>query len=163
MEKYLNRLRELGAVDAKFIDPKTVVTAAWTILKCQYGCDFYGKRHCCPPKSPGYLQTREVLKEYRKAILFLTHDDSVIKEMAVEVARDLFLDGYYKVLPFGAGPCFLCKTCNPDHCNFPKKAIPAMEACGIDVFATATANGYAIHTLREKGETKNCFGLILVE
>ncbi len=38
-----------------------------------------------------------------------------------------------------------------------------MEACGIDVFATVRANGLEIHTLRDKNEEKNFFGLILVE
>ena len=38
-----------------------------------------------------------------------------------------------------------------------------MEACGIDVFATVRANGLEIHTLREKEEVQNYFGLLLVE
>ena len=56
-----------------------------------------------------------------------------------------------------------CKVCNPDHCNFPGKTVPAMEACGIDVFATVRANGLEIHTLRDPGEVQNHFGLVLVE
>ena len=55
------------------------------------------------------------------------------------------------------------KVCNPDHCNFPGKTVPAMEACGIDVFATVRANGLEIHTLRDPGEVQNHFGLVLVE
>ena len=39
----------------------------------------------------------------------------------------------------------------------------AMEACGIDVFATVRANGLEIHTLRDPGEVQNHFGLVLVE
>ena len=39
----------------------------------------------------------------------------------------------------------------------------AMEACGIDVFATARAHGLEVHTLRVLGEERNHFGLILVE
>lgn len=37
------------------------------------------------------------------------------------------------------------------------------EACGIDVFATVRNNGLHIHTLRERGEEQNHFGLVLVE
>ena len=39
----------------------------------------------------------------------------------------------------------------------------AMEACGIDVFATARAHGLEVRTLRVLGEERNHFGLILVE
>ncbi len=38
-----------------------------------------------------------------------------------------------------------------------------MEACGIDVFATARANGMAVETLADKTQPQNCFGLLLVE
>ena len=163
LERYAGIAMTLGAEKASVIDAESVVTAAWTIFKCQYGCDFYGKSYCCPPKSPGYLATREILKEYRKAILFTCHKDSQIKEIARETSRILFLDGFYKTIAFGAGPCLICKTCHPVSCSFPKKALPSMEACGIDVFATARANGYEIRTVKEKTEVKHYFGLVLIE
>lgn len=87
----------------------------------------------------------------------------LVTPLAVKVARELFLDDYYKVIAFGSGPCKKCQKCNPDYCNFPGKTVPAMEACGIDVFATVRNNGLEIHTLREKGEPQNHFGLIMVE
>lgn len=71
--------------------------------------------------------------------------------------------GYYKVIGFGSGPCKKCKKCNPQYCNFPDKTVPAMEACGIDVFATVRNNGLEIYILREKGEIQNHFGLLMVE
>jgi len=37
-----------------------------------------------------------------------------------------------------------------------------MEACGIDVFATARAQGLPIHTLRERNEPHNLYGLLLL-
>ena len=83
--------------------------------------------------------------------------------MAAEGARRLFLDGYYKALAFGSGPCKLCPSCAPEGCRFPGKAVPAMEACGIDVFATARAHGLEVRTLRVLGEERSHFGLILVE
>ena len=54
-------------------------------------------------------------------------------------------------------------SCAPEGCRFPGKAVPAMEACGIDVFATARAHGLEVRTLRVLGEERNHFGLILVE
>ena len=51
-EYYVKRLQELGAVRAKWIDPATVVTAAWVGHKCRFGCPTYGKNRCCPPNTP---------------------------------------------------------------------------------------------------------------
>jgi len=39
-------------------------------------------------------------------------------------------------LLLGAGACYLCEKCTyPDEklCRFPEKAVPSLEACGIDV------------------------------
>lgn len=38
-----------------------------------------------------------------------------------------------------------------------------MEACGIDVFKTARANGFGIDTRRETFSTWNYFALVLIE
>jgi predicted metal-binding protein len=163
MEKYQKMLNGLGAVSSKIIEPAAIVTAPWTIYKCQYGCKKYGASWRCPPKSPGYKQTQEMIDCYKTAILFCCHDLSIVTDIAVKVAKEIFLDGYYKVIAFGSGPCGKCKECNPKGCNFPLDVIPAMEACGIDVFQTVRNNGYMINTLRSREEAQNYFGLILVE
>ena len=82
---------------------------------------------------------------------------------AVELARVAFLDGYYKAIAFGSGPCGICEECSVDHCRFPKKTVPSMEGCGIDVFATARNNGFTIDTVKEKTDQHNYFGLVLFE
>ena len=103
-----------------------------------------------------------MLDSFSTGILFRVHHWNATA-MAAEGARRLFLDGYYKALAFGSGPCKLCPSCAPEGCRFPGKAVPAMEAFGIDVFATARAHGLEVHTLRVLGEERNHFGLILVE
>lgn len=163
MEKYLRLVKEKGADLAVVIDAKSVVTAAWTVYRCKYGCDTYGKSHCCPPKTPTWKETQEMLDCFQRGILFRCHDMSLATPLAVELARALFLDGYYKAIAFGSGPCKRCKDCNPERCNFPAETVPSMEACGIDVFATARGNGMELHPLKEKGEVQNHFGLVLVE
>ncbi len=162
MERYLVQLRAEGAGPAIIIDPHTVVTAPWTAFKCQFGCGNFGKNHCCPPKAPDDTRTRAVLDSYTRGILFRVHHWGA-SAMAAACARTLFLDGFYKAIAFGSGPCKICQSCDPDGCRFPDKAIPSMEGCGIDVFATARAHGLEIHTLREKGEERNHFGLVLVD
>ena len=71
--------------------------------------------------------------------------------------------GYYKALGFGAGPCRLCKECAEAGCQHSELARPAMEACGIDVYATAHNNGYPIEVLTDKSCEGNYFGLVLIE
>lgn len=163
MERYLARIRELGGGKAQIIYPQSVKTAAWVVYKCQFGCALYGKKHCCPPFSPTWKQTKEMLSEYSLGILFSSASMQGTSEIAGVLARELFLDGYYKAIAFGSGNCKLCKSCNMNHCNFPNRAIPSMEACGMDVFATVRNNGMEIHTLRTKEETPQFFGLLLVE
>ncbi|MDO5424286.1 MAG: DUF2284 domain-containing protein [Eubacteriales bacterium] len=163
MEKYFSLLKNGGADLAIKIDAKTIETAAWTVYRCQFGCSTYGKSHCCPPNAPSWKETQEMLNCYKYGILFRCHEMSIVTPLAVSIARELFLDGFYKVIAFGSGPCKKCQKCNPDHCNFPDQTVPAMEACGIDVFATVRNNGIEIHTLRDKSEIQNHFGLLMVE
>jgi predicted metal-binding protein/GNAT superfamily N-acetyltransferase len=161
MERYLELLIKKGADIATVINTKSIVTAAWTIFKCKFGCGTYGKNLCCPPFAPSYNETQKIIECYSKAILFRTHDISLVTLLAIEVSREMFLDDYYKVIAFGAGGCKKCSECNLDHCNFPGKVVPSMEACGIDVFATVRANNLEIHTIRDSKTIADYFGLIL--
>lgn len=162
LNKYIDMLKDSGAASALVIDPREVVTAPWTVFKCQFGCASYGRNHCCPPKAPSYDKTRKILDSYSAAVLFRTHGWNASR-MAYDCARQLYLDGYYKSIAFGSGMCKLCRECDPAGCRQPDKAVPAMEACGIDVFATARHFGLEIHTLREPTEERNHYGLICVE
>jgi len=86
-----------------------------------------------------------------------------LSETAVDIERALFLDGYYKAWTLGAGPCDRCKACNMKACLHADRARPSMEACGIDVYATARAYHLPIQVVRERTETRNFYALVLVE
>jgi predicted metal-binding protein len=160
----VRRACELGAVEAKPIDPKSVVLASWVRLKCQFGCPHYSTRLCCPPYTPTPEEFQKVLDCYEKAILFHSRGMEVRPgDIAFELEQDLFFQGFYKALGLGAGPCWLCRECNLEQCIHPLQARPAMEACGIDVYATARANGYPIQVVRDRTEIPNRYGLILIE
>lgn len=88
---------------------------------------------------------------------------SIVTPLAVKAARDMLLDDYYKVIAFGSGPCKKCKECGLKGCSFPAQTVPAMEACGLDVFYAVRANEIEIHTLRDKTEEQNYFGMLLVK
>lgn len=163
MQKYCDILKTGGADLAIEIQTNTIVTAPWTVYRCRFGCNSYGKNHCCPPNSPTWKETQEMIAYFKFGILFRCHVLDLVTPLAVKAAKELFLDDYYKVIAFGSGPCKKCPNCNPTHCNFPTQTVPSMEACGIDVFATVRKNGLEIHTLREKSDIQNCFGLILIE
>ena len=135
------------------------------VLKCQFGCPQYGKRLACPPHTPRPKKMRKLLKEYEHTLL--VHATSSMKKLnkiVVELEKAVFFDGFYKAFALGSGPCLLCKDCSLEEgCRHPYEARPSMEACGIDVFSTVSAQGFPITTLEEKGESGNFYGLVLIE
>ena len=61
--------RKSGVIDACIISPSEVETAGWVRLKCQFGCGCFGQCLVCPPFTPTPQQMREVLDDYRRAVL----------------------------------------------------------------------------------------------
>ena len=169
IEIYCKKAMEMGVDDAKVIDPGSVATAEWVRMKCQFGCPNFGKGLCCPPYTPTPDITRKVIDSYKKAILlhkrFKKEEITTgFNEIIVHLEKEIFLDGYYKAWSMGSGPCRLCKECNvTETCQHGYEARPSMEACGIDVFKTARDNGFPIEVVRSHEETRNVYGVILVE
>lgn len=154
-----------GVIEACIICPSDVETAAWVRLKCQFGCDCYGRCLVCPPFTPRPQQMREVLDCYRRAILIHFEAEAEVKAVVAELERSIFLRGAWKVFGLGAGPCYFCKTCPVEEkrCRHPERARPAMEACGIDVFSTVRKAGFPIEVVRQRRQCPNYYGLILVD
>lgn len=164
LSRFIHKACELGAVEAKIIDPCSIVLAPWVRLKCQFGCEHYNTRHCCPPHTPTWEQTKQVIDCYTLALLFhCTGMEVRTLDIAFELEQEAFFSGFYKALGLGAGPCWLCKKCNPERCIHPLQARPSMEGCGIDVYATARANGFPIEVIRDRSEVPNRYGLVLIE
>lgn len=156
---------KMGAKDAKVIEAASVVAAEWVRWKCQYGCGGFGDRLTCPPFSPAPAQTKALVACYRKAILIHGDDHSDTTEIAAKLEREIFLAGYYKAFGLGSGPCRLCSTCTkkPEDCRHPERARPSMEACGIDVYATARNNGLPIEVVKDESCAQNYYGVVFVE
>ncbi|MCU0722967.1 MAG: DUF2284 domain-containing protein [Planctomycetes bacterium] len=143
--------------------PKTVITAPWVRFKCRYGCGGWGSSLCCPPHSPTPEETRAVLDSYRGAVLFEAPRGKVTAT-AVALEREVFLAGYHKAFAFGAGPCFLCKSCAfLKGCRHPREARPCMESSGIDVYGTVRRHGFTIEVVRTRKDPQHYFGMVLVE
>jgi len=169
LEFYCKKALELGVDGAKVIAPRSIVTAEWVRMKCQFGCRGFGMGLCCPPYTPTPEVTRKVIDSYEKAILLhgrLKKGERAkgLNENMVRLEIEIFLDGYYKAWSMGSGPCRLCKECDPNGlCKHGYEARPSLEACGIDVFKTARDNGFPIEVVRSHEEEGNIYGVILVE
>ncbi len=163
LKPFLDAALRLGARTARIIRPADVVTGHWVRWKCQFGCGGYNSRRMCPPHSPTPHQTRRTLDEYKHGLLFET-SRNVTKAIAARLERHIFLAGYYKAFGLGSGPCSLCPECAFDAgCRHPDEARPALEACGIDVFATARKHGFTIDVVRTHKDPQHYFGLVLIE
>jgi predicted metal-binding protein len=160
---YVKLSLEKGAVEAKVIPASSIKTAAWTRLRCQYGCPNYGTNLCCPPYSPTAEETQRVIDEYSHALLVRFQSLGDAKIIVPEIERALFLDGRYKAFSFKGGSCGLCKKCNLKTCVNPNQARPSMEGAGIDVYETVRRNRFNIDVLKNKEAQGNFFGLILIE
>jgi predicted metal-binding protein len=154
---------ELGAKSARVIAIETVVTAAWTRMRCQYGCVGYGRRLSCPPHSPTPEQTQAVLDCYKTGIL-VEGELWKVDPVLVAVEREVFLSGYYKAWSMGEGPCHQCDSCAMKAgCRFPQQLRPSMEASGIDVFQTLKNNDIDVDVATDYDCAVRYWGLVLVE
>jgi predicted metal-binding protein len=178
MEKYakfIDTAKKLGADNAKVIKTESIVTAAWVRWKCHYGCSMYGSSLCCPPTTPDWRETKELIQCYENALLVHYKKGFQGKtnptEIVTQLEKELFFAGYYKAFALGGGPCKLCGLCAKGQCVHPGDARPSMESCGIDVFTTVRNNGFSIKVLKkgyeeilaEKSPKVDRFGLVLIE
>jgi predicted metal-binding protein len=166
---YLKTVLEKGIDHAIVVETSRVVTAPWVRMKCQFGCSGFGLSLCCPPRTPTPDEMRKILDSYTHGILFHRQikkggkATERLSETVVDVERALFLDGYYKAWTLGSGPCGRCKTCSMEACLHADRARPSMEACGIDVFATARAYNLPIEVVKGHTDVRNLYALVLVE
>jgi len=79
VSKKIERMaREHGFADFKWINPRDVVTGNWVRMKCQFGCDGYGKGGCCPPEVPSVTDCRRFFDEYKVGLLLTVQSNSRI-------------------------------------------------------------------------------------
>ncbi|EDS72964.1 DUF2284 domain-containing protein [Anaerofustis stercorihominis] len=158
MEDFAKVAVELGATTAKVIDPKSVVTAPWTLNKCKYGCKNYNKRQCCPPIATTYKEMQVLLDTYEKALLIQCLDPYDVNHVLRKMLDWLGKHGYYKCLGYGAKKCEICRDEYGEECSFPDckhadKVIPQMDGSGIDVIQTVINNGYEEHGVKAWGDS----------
>ncbi len=111
-------------------------------------CGKYGTCWTCPPGVGTLAELERRIKSYKTACVFTCRydlEDSFDFEGMVEgqqsakrvlqnIIGQLQADGK-KFMALGCEGCELCEKCTYPHapCRFPEKAVPSVEACGINV------------------------------
>ena len=174
LQQYVKTAKRMGADGAKIISARNVFVRDWVFIKCRFGCDGYDQCWTCPPHSPSPEQTRRIVAEYKRALLchFKVKPRGKrkrtrrinISRFVNTLERMIFLDGHHKAWGMGCGPCGLCREdCGEKECRHPREARPAMEACGVDVFATVRKAGFPIKVVSDYNERSDRFCLIMIE
>jgi predicted metal-binding protein len=155
---------EMGAAHAVAIRASDIVLDPRTYLKCMYGCKDWGRNWTCP-SAPGAIKPwdfKNILRRYKSAILVHCAEKKLSQKISYELERQAFLDGLY--FAFSMSDCSLCEQCaHPEPCRVPRQARPAMQALGIDVYATARRQGLPLFPLKDETEPQNWYSLVLME
>lgn len=157
----MGKLKNLGFIDIKQITAETVVLTESAEVKCQFGCQHYGSGKC-PPNSLSIEKMKALLKEYNYGLLLEGEPPTgEFQKKMLSAEKEAYQQGFYKAFSLWAGPCSLCKECNPQ--NYCTLSRPSMEGSGIDVFETVKRVGTNLKTLKNKNEYVKYFGLLLLE
>ncbi len=161
----LGRVKALGFAQAAPISPNQIPVKPWVRQKCATGCARYGRSLQCPPHSPDEARMQAILSSYERAILLQGEPPGKeFHQKLLAAERLCFLAGHHKALAFGAGPCTLCDQCGPNRpCLQPDKARPALEACGVDVYACAEQAGWSLEPVQTRDGYVKYLGLVLVD
>jgi predicted metal-binding protein len=154
----------LGCTKAKVILTKSISMANWMKLQCQYGCSYYGTLLTCPPCTPDTQEMSEVLAEYEKAIIINVSPETHVREIVVKLENILKKKGFNKAFALSAQPCDLCEPCTiSTNCQFPEKARPTLQACGIDVNKTILNNGWGDLGQQLPCSPTHAIGMVLMD
>nr|MDO8099417.1 DUF2284 domain-containing protein [Candidatus Njordarchaeota archaeon] len=175
---------DMGAADARLIEPTNVVVSEWVRLKCQYGCPSFGKRLTCPPFTPTIDEVKRTLSEYSRILIVKFDQPPISKKIGAEgfvkefnrrqrrvneatlnIEKQLVMKGYYKAFALEPGICVRCKECVAEQgkCKHPTEARPSPEALAINVFSTVKNVGWNLEVKTDVYQSWINYALILLE
>lgn len=164
LKSYVTDALAQGAKHALIINARDIVLDPRTMLKCRFGCSGWGHNWTCP-SAPGAVTVWEfaqIIRHYKKALLIHTLDKKLSQFISYAIEQKAYVDGAY--FAFSLSDCALCKECSyPKPCRAYKKARPAMQAVGIDVFSTVRKHGLVLKTLKARDEVQNWYSLVLID
>ena len=165
--KYFTDLAiKLGADYAVAFKIADIVFDPRTILKCMFGCSDWGKGHTCPSR-PGSLnpwEYRKVFEKYSWGIIAHSRNKKVSQDVSFVIEKEAFIKGYY--FAFSLSDCAICDECaghRSEQCVNPKKARPALQGVGIDVFKTVHQFGLPLKTLQNEDKEQNWYSAVFIE
>ena len=162
-QELIHEALDLGCTKAKIVLTQTISMGNWVKLHCQFGCPQYGNVLTCPPCTPDSDEMAEVLNEYEKALLVNATIDTNVQELVVCLEISFKKKGFYKAFALGAKPCDLCSPCTVStSCQYPEKARPTLQACGIDVQSTLDKNGWKDLSNQEPCTDSHTIGMVLL-
>ncbi|ACB85735.1 DUF2284 domain-containing protein [Natranaerobius thermophilus] len=169
-------INKYGFQDYKWIDSKEIVVKQWVRFKCLFMCDTYGTKAVCPPNMPTVQECEKFFSEYSKAVILRIQvpayhgdkDSEVFREIdknLIELEKEIFYAGYYKVMAFLATICYQCQDCPREmtDCVYKQWSRPTPEALGVDVFETVKKVGYPIEVLSNYQQQMNRYAIIMIE
>ena len=154
-----NAVIDLGADKAKVIPIEKVELDRSFRAMCESNsCGVYGKCYMCPPDVGDIDELMAEVRKYKYALVYQRVselEDSYdfegmheAKKRFVPLSQSLrkvFADaGIEKVLHLSTGGCGLCTICAKRieaPCRYPDKAMPSLEAYGVNVSRLAAASG----------------------
>lgn len=171
--KIIDRALELGFSVAAPLDVSTLELREDVRAACaENKCGQYEKNWACPPACGTLEELRELITNYKQGIIVQTSgelEDEFDFETTIELEekhRKLMqrlsaeLSESYRILPLGAGPCRVCKTCSyPNPCVNEKRRISSMEALGLLVSDVCKKNNVEYYHGRG---TQTFVGCILI-
>jgi predicted metal-binding protein len=155
-----------GAEHSVVFKIEDIVFDPRSILKCMFGCREWGKGHTCPSR-PGSLRPWEyqkIFERYNWGILIHAASQKVSQEISFAIEKEAFVKGYY--FAFSLSDCTICDECagyRSEECRNPKKARPALQGVGIDVFKTVHKFGLSLKTLKDEQEQQNWYSAVFIE
>lgn len=148
---------ECGAAKAALVDVSDIVLSTDFRDICeQNACGMYGRCYMCPPDVGEIRPLMEKVRSYQRGLLYQTiaplEDSFDIEGMQAAAefhaqCTQRVRDALAPLLPpdsmhLAAGGCHLCEQCAKRDdlpCRFPERALPSMEACGINVYELTKA------------------------
>ena len=148
-----------GATRASIIETSSIKTdRIFRDMCAANACGVYGKCYMCPPDVGDIEVLMAEIQNYKYALVYQTIaelEDSFDFEGMIEAKkksyplaqslRKVFADmNISKVLHLGAGGCGVCETCakkTNEPCRFLDKAMPSLEAYGVNVSELAKSAG----------------------
>lgn len=157
-------MEQYGFKEHREFDPGLITIDPMVRAMCkQNACGQYGKNHMCPPAVKDIDAWKQDIGSFKNALIvtkvYAVESSFDLKSMfkgiadfqktLIRLKKDIaakFPD--IKILLLGAGACMTCEKCTyseGEPCRLPHKAVPSLEACGIDVMSLSRQVGVKYH------------------